>query len=56
MATKENNDSDTTSMTDGPPPLCPPGSHFDPETGTCVPDSGGQEVTAYSETEPPDKA
>lgn len=52
MSTKEANKTVAASMagSDDPQPVCGPNEHWDPTVGACVPNSGGNEVSAYEET------
>jgi len=52
MSTKETNKvaSVAAGGSDNPQPVCGPNEHFDEATGQCVPNSGAQEVSAFSET------
>ena len=42
MSTKIANVTTAADNSDGSEPACPAGTHFDPNTGTCVADSNGR--------------
>jgi len=50
MSTKTTNSPSTAAMaaSDESTPNCPPGTHFDQASGTCVADQGGQGILSES--------